>query len=91
MSKQKYQEHHCIPVSLLGHHWQENLVRITEDEHNLIHKVLRIPYQKIRNFRIKTNHIVCRNSQLFVRELEKLHIEFFRNSNMLPKQLQNKL
>jgi len=89
MKKEKYQDHHVIPVSLLGHDWKENIVRLSEKDHDIIHKTLNLPYHKIRRFRLKTNHMVHRNSQKFVRELKKIHLAFFENSHMLPTRLQN--
>lgn len=91
MKNEKHQDHHVIPVSLLGHDWPENIVRLTVSDHELLHKVLNLPYQKIRKFRLKTNHMVYRNSQEFVRELKTIHLAFFQNINMLPIRLQNLL
>jgi len=89
--KEKYQDHHCLPVSIGGHDWPENIVRLIESDHTQVHKVLNLPYQKIRSFRLKTNHMVHRNSQEFIRELRKIHLAFFQNINMLPKKIQNQL
>lgn len=89
MKKETYQDHHVIPISLLGHDWQENIIRVTESEHKLIHKTLNLPYHKIRKFRTKTNHMVHRNSQVFVKELRKIHLAFFQNIHRLPMRLKN--
>jgi len=88
MKTKDYQNHHVIPVSLLGHDWQENIIRITKYDHNLLHNTLNLPYQKIRSFRLKTNHMVHRNSQEFIRELKKIHFSFFDNFDDLPIKLQ---
>ena len=88
MAKKNYQNHHVIPVSLLGHDCDENIIRITDHEHDLLHKTLNLPYQKIRSFRLKTNHMVYTNSQKFVRELKKIHFAFFDKFDDLPVKLQ---
>ena len=87
--KETYENHHCIPVSLIGFDWEENIIRLTQTDHTLVHKTLDIPYSKLRTFRLRTNHMVYKNSQEFVRELKKVHLSFFSKVNKLPKRLQD--
>jgi len=86
---EKQEDHHVTPICMLGDDFSENIVKITESEHKLIHSVLDIPYYKLRRFRKATNHMVHRNSQQFVNRLRNLHLEYFKNSDKLPIKLQN--
>lgn len=87
--KKKTERHHVLCLVLLGPDWKENIITITKYEHDLIHSTLNIPYYKIRRFRMKTNHLVHRNSQEFVNLLKELHLDFFKNTKLLPVKLQN--
>ena len=87
----KYEDHHVIFVAGEGYNWPENIIRVTVEEHKLIHKTLNIPYSKIRTFRLRTNHMVHKNSQEFVRELKKVHLAFFNNLHLLPQKLQDRM
>jgi len=90
-SKEKYEDHHVIFVAAEGYNWPENIIRVTVSDHKLIHQTLNIPYQKIRTFRMNTNHMVHKNSQEFIRELKKVHLAFFANLNKLPQRLQHQM
>jgi hypothetical protein len=89
MAKQKYENHHVLPLSLCGDNFPENIVRLTAYEHKLIHMTLDIPFYKLRRFRMATNHLINRNSQPYVTKLRKLHLDFFAKTGKLPIKLQN--
>lgn len=85
----KKEKHHCTPVCMEGHDWDENIMMVTEYEHKLIHATLNIPYSKIRYFRKKTNHMTSKTSQSYVNELRKVHLAFFEKVDLLPPKLRN--
>jgi len=89
--KEVYENHHVLPVSTDGFDWEENIIRVSQVDHTLIHKTLDIPYSKLRTFRLRTNHMVHKNSQEFVRELRKVHLSFFANLGKLPQRLQDRM
>lgn len=85
------ERHHCIPISLLGPDIVENLISVTIEEHKVIHKTLNIPYNLIRRFRKKTNHLVLDPNEFFVKELRLIHLSYFDKINFkkLPQHLRN--
>ena len=87
----KTERHHCTPVSLQGFDWEENIMVVSVADHKLIHSTMNVNYQKIRTFRRKTNHIIHRNSQAYIRLLKDLHLDFYKNVHKLPLRLQNKM
>lgn len=82
------QKHHVIPLSLGGYDMAENLISVTEKNHKLIHSTLNVPYDWIRTFRKRTNHIIVNPDEKYVHELRKLHLEYFKNIGSLPQHLQ---
>ena len=91
MKKKKTERHHVVPVSLQGFDWDQNIMVVTEYEHNLIHATLNIPYEKIRVFRKKTNHLTSMSSQLYVNELRKVHVAFFEKVDLLKPALRSRM
>ena len=55
------ENHHNIPLSLLGEHNQDNIIRLDSEEHKKLHKTQNIPFHLLRTFRKKVNHILVPN------------------------------
>lgn len=82
----RYQDHHMIPISLIGWDIRENIIRMSAKDHVLVHQKLNISYNQIRNFRRRNNNKFVRDVEFFV-ELRRVHLSYFSNLNKLPKYL----
>ena len=90
MARQNARElHHVIPCSLpLGMNYHENLIDITQSEHLKVHELLDVSNKTIRSFRLRTNHLMIKPNEYYVREVMKLHQLYFARLPMLPERLQ---
>jgi len=86
MAQQQF-GHHIVPVSIGGMNFQENILLVTQYEHDLIHQTLDVSAKVIRSFRCKTNHLMMKPDEKFVRELMHLHHMYFARVPMLPEKL----
>jgi len=76
------EEHHVIPISLMGPNWKENCIILTDSEHKHVHEVLDIPHGLLRRFRKRTNHLVYWDTY-YVEQLEVLHKLYFARIDFL--------
>ena len=81
--------HHVIPISIGGFDWKENIIKLSREEHKLIHDTQNIPYTLVRKFRKQTNHMMHMNSKAYVKELRDIHLAYFESRRLrtLPKGL----
>lgn len=86
-NKARKELHHCIPVSICGPNYVENVVELTQSDHSLIHQTLDVSSNLIRTFRIRTNHLIMAPNEYFVRELMQLHHLYFARVYLLPERL----
>jgi hypothetical protein len=70
------ENHHNIPLSLLGEHKQDNIIRLNSQEHAKLHQTQNIPYDLLRNFRKKVNHILVPNNYVLDFK-EDLRLHYF--------------
>lgn len=70
--------HHVVPISIGGWDCEQNIIFLTPEEHTKLHQVMNIPYDSIRLFRKRTNHIIFMN-EYYVRELAMVQDIFFKN------------
>lgn len=70
--------HHVVPISIGGWDVEQNIIFLTPEEHTKLHQVMNIPYDSIRLFRKRTNHIIFVN-EYYVRELAMVQDIFFKN------------
>jgi hypothetical protein len=90
----KGQKHHVIALALNGlHHLHDggintpNLVTISVADHELIHRELDIPYQKIREFRMRQGYKQWHDLDYHV-ALQNLQWEYFKKLRNLPRDIQ---
>lgn len=79
--------HHACPLSLHFPNWTENIVEIDFIQHRIVHAILNIPFENLRTFRKRTNHLLYHN-KYYVEELQRLHLAYFARFEMLPDDLQ---
>lgn len=70
--------HHVVPISIGGWDCEQNIIFLTNEEHVKLHQIMNIPYDSIRLFRKRTNHILFVN-EYYVRELALVQEIFFKN------------
>jgi len=90
----KGQLHHCVPVSLACVHYlhngmvnDANLIRLSESEHQMVHRVLDIDYKLIREFRLRQGYKQWHDLEYHA-ALQNLQWEYFKKLRMLPHELQ---
>lgn len=91
--KNKKERHHVIGISIGGIHEvffgqinEGNLVELTDMEHKKVHDTLGVPYEKIRQFRMK--HEICLVKGVeYYSDLHKIQIEYFAKLHLLPKRV----
>jgi len=88
------QKHHCIPISLKSIHFlpsgkvnEANLVLVSNDEHNLIHDMLNIPYGAIREFIKHQEHKHTKDKDYY-NHVHRLQLMYFSRLEFLPEKLQ---
>lgn len=81
------EKHHVIPVCMEGHDIDENIILLSKNDHDLVHRTQNIPYSNVRWFRLKTNHMVDKSSVEYVKNLRILHLKYFKQVFKLPKYL----
>jgi hypothetical protein len=79
--------HHACPLSLHFPNWNENIVVLDFIQHRVVHAILDIPFENLRSFRKRTNHLLY-HDKYYVQELQKLHNAYFARFSMLPEELQ---
>lgn len=77
------EDHHVVPLSLWGWDLPINIVNLPIADHKLLHQKQNVPYDIIRNFQKKSNHL-DRNSAEFKVEYLKLLLAFFSGAMLLP-------
>jgi len=79
----KKTDHHVIPCSLDGLNIEFNILRVTQKEHELIHKTLCMPYWRIRKFRF-ANALCFRKDAKYYERLKNILNIYFERIGKLP-------
>jgi len=86
-NRNRKEQHHMIPCSLLGPNYVDNIIELTQSDHSLVHSTLDVSSALIRKFRLRTNHLALKPDEVFVRELMQLHHLYFARLPLLPERL----
>lgn len=84
--KEPRENHHVTPLSLGGHHREENIRRIPKSDHKKIHTTQNMPFDALRGFRKRTNHLP-KNSSRYKAEWFILLSRYFAKAALLPVRL----
>ena len=76
-----------MPLSTgMPDHWT-NIMFLTNEEHIKVHKILNVPYSRIRLFKKATNGMLVVND-FYLQEQYLLLLEYFKNFSKLPLDIQ---
>lgn len=78
----KTTDHHVIPVSLYGPHLPENIIKLESLDHEILHKILNINSNVLRNLRYRLNEVLHFKPQ-HVEIIKNAHSQYFQNTNLL--------
>ena len=81
---ERFEGHHTIPISLVGHNIHENVVRVSLTDHKLIHLEQDISGRKIRCFRERTNEILIPTEKYLDEKLNLWKAYFAWHINLPP-------
>lgn len=80
-AREKFQNHHIVPISISGPDVSENIATISERKHQELHRILdmnsRLHYNLIRKAREKTNHkmILSPEDMEYRHDAQRLYFE----------------
>ena len=75
--------HHVIPCSLDGFDIDFNIIHLNQRDHNLVHRILSMPYWRIRKFRF-SNALSFRKDKKYYERLLYILSIYFENIEKLP-------
>lgn len=84
----KMTDHHVIPVSLYGSHVPENIIRLESLDHEILHKILNINSNVLRNLRYQLNDILIFQPQ-HIDAIKNAQLQYFQNTNLLNTKVAN--
>ena len=75
------EKHHVIPISIWWNHTDSNKIDISNSSHKELHNRQNIPYNFIRKYRERTNHILVPNDYTLDMKWE-LYQRYFENADI---------
>lgn len=81
-------EHHVIPVSLYGSHIPENIIKLERIDHDILHKILNINSNVLRNLRYTLNDVLV-FKPCHIDSIKNAQLQYFQNTNLLNNKVAN--